>query len=487
MIIFVFITLVLLWLFQVIFLEDFYSRIKRSSLEDVVNSIESTVSENDTKELNALETKNMILRTATDNNVIAVLADYEKRVYFNNSDLRQRDFIDEFMKTAEFEYLYQSAKNSIGVPQYLSMKNSELLQITTSRGSNLIGNITSFPIENNLNNGESLIYLNMIENKDADIITLMVMMELTPVNTTVETLRVQLFYVTALMLVVASILAIVISHKIAKPIEKISKGAKKLGKERYKPNLDSPIKEVGELNNTLYFVDKELEKIEGIRRELMANISHDLRTPLTMIQGYSEVMRDIPGENNKDNIQVVIDEAQRLQSLVNDILELSRLEEQKYRLRIEEYSLTESLKVIISRYQSMLSSKGYIINFDYDQDVYVKADELKISQVIYNLLNNAVTYTGDDKKIEIKQKVVGKYVRIEIIDTGEGIDESKILDIWERYYKIDSKHRRAQIGSGIGLSIVKSIVEQHKGFVGVKSTNKGSTFWFEILYFEKNS
>jgi signal transduction histidine kinase len=282
------------------------------------------------------------------------------------------------------------------------------------------------------------------------------------------------------MMVVASILAIVISHKIAKPIEKITNVAKTLGKERYISNLSSPIKEVGELNDTLYFVDRELEKIEGIRRELMANISHDLRTPLTMIQGYSEVMRDIPGENNKDNIQVVIDESQRLQSLVNDILELSRLEEQKYRMRVKKYCLTDSLKDIVARYQSMLDSKGYSLRFTYEKDVYVEADELKMSQVIYNLLNNAVTYTGDDKIIEIKQKVVGKYVRVEIVDTGEGIAEDKILEIWERYYKIDSKHRRAQIGSGIGLSIVKSIIEQHKGFVGVSSSNKGSTFWFEI-------
>lgn len=480
MIIFVFITLILLWLFQVVFLEDFYSSIKRKSLDDVVNSIETSISETDTKGLNSLEVKNKILRTATDNNVIAVIADYEKNIFYDNSDLRQRNFLEEFIKTAEFEYLYLSAKDSVGEPQYLSMKNAELLQITTARGSNLMGNITSFPIENNLNNGESLIFVNMITNQNEDIITLMVMMELTPVNTTVETLRVQLFYVTALMLIIASILAIVISHKIAKPIEKITKVAKTLGKERYVSNLSSPIKEVGELNDTLYFVDRELEKIEGIRRELMANISHDLRTPLTMIQGYSEVMRDIPGENNKDNIQVVIDESQRLQSLVNDILELSRLEELKYRLRVEKYCLTDSLKDIVARYQSMLDSKKYSLKLTYEQDVYVEADELKMSQVIYNLLNNAVTYTGEDKIIEIKQKVVGKYVRVEIIDTGEGIAEEKLLDIWERYYKIDSKHRRAQIGSGIGLSIVKSIIEQHKGFVGVSSSNNGSTFWFEI-------
>lgn len=480
MIIFVFITLILLWLFQVVFLEDFYSSIKRQSMNDVVNSIEKSISETDTIGLNSLEVKNKILRTASDNNVIAVVADYEKKIYYDNSDLRQRNFIEEFLKTAEFEYLYISAKDSVGEPQYLSIKNSELLQITTARGSNLIDNITSFPIENNLNKGESLIFLNMIVNQNEDIITLMVMMELTPVNTTVETLRVQLFYVTGLMMIIASILAIVISHKIAKPIEKITKVAKTLGKERYISNLASPIKEVGELNDTLYFVDRELEKIEGIRRELMANISHDLRTPLTMIQGYSEVMRDIPGENNKDNIQVVIDESQRLQSLVNDILELSRLEEQKYRMRVKKYCLTDSLKDIVARYQSMLESKGYSLRFTYEKDVYVEADELKMSQVTYNLLNNAVTYTGEDKIIEIKQKIVGKYVRVEIVDTGEGIAEDKILEIWERYYKIDSKHRRAQIGSGIGLSIVKSIIEQHKGFVGVSSSNRGSTFWFEI-------
>ena len=121
--------------------------------------------------------------------------------------------------------------------------------------------------------------------------------------------------------------------------------------------------------------------------------------------------------------------------------------------------------------------------FENNEDVYINADELRISQVIYNLVNNAVNHAGEDKTVIITQSIRDKRVRIEVIDHGEGIPADKLPYIWERYYKVDKEHKRGVIGSGLGLSIVKSILDAHNARYGVRSApGKGSTFWFEIAY-----
>ena len=222
----------------------------------------------------------------------------------------------------------------------------------------------------------------------------------------------------------------------------------------------------------------ELSKVETLRRDLIANVSHDLRTPLTMITGYAEVMRDLPGENTPENVQIIIDEATRLTTLVNDLLDLSKLQSGTVTLAPTSFSLTECIRTILHRYDKLID---YQFDFQYDRDVEVIADELKITQVVYNLINNAVTYTGEDKKITLRQLVMEDRVRIEVSDTGEGIPEDKLQDIWERYDKVDKEHKRAQVGTGLGLSIVKTVIDLHGGTYGVQSAlGQGSTFWFEL-------
>ena len=135
---------------------------------------------------------------------------------------------------------------------------------------------------------------------------------------------------------------------------------------------------------------------------------------------------------------------------------------------------------MVERNAKLLEPYGYKVVFGYDRHVYVNADEFKIYQVIYNLLGNAVNYTGEDKRVTISQKVIDDKVRIEVIDTGEGIEPDKLSYVWDRYYKVDKTHKRAVIGTGLGLSIVKNILELHNAKYGVNSqVGKGSTFWFE--------
>lgn len=211
---------------------------------------------------------------------------------------------------------------------------------------------------------------------------------------------------------------------------------------------------------------------------MIANVSHDLRTPLTMITGYAEVMRDLPGENTPENVQIIIDEATRLTTLVNDLLDLSKLQSGTITLKPEPFSLTSCIRTILHRYDKLID---YRFDFQYDRDVTIVADELKITQVVYNLINNAVTYTGADKQIFLLQLVQNGRVRVEVSDTGEGIPQDKLQDIWERYYKVDKEHKRAQVGTGLGLSIVKTVIDLHGGTYGVQSVlGKGSTFWFEL-------
>ena len=165
-------------------------------------------------------------------------------------------------------------------------------------------------------------------------------------------------------------------------------------------------------------------------------------------------------------------------TLVNDMLDLSKMQSGAQKLSPSFFDLTESVRDILGRYNKLTD---YDIRFTADRDVTVYADELKISQVVYNLVNNAITYTGEDKVVRLKQSEHDGKVRIEVRDTGEGIDQDKLKDIWERYYKVDKAHKRAQVGTGLGLSIVKTILDMHGGAYGVQSEQGvGSTFWFEL-------
>ena len=200
-----------------------------------------------------------------------------------------------------------------------------------------------------------------------------------------------------------------------------------------------------------------------------------------MIIAYAEVMRDLPGENTPENVQVVIDEAGRLTNLVNDMLDISKLQAGVMEKNDTEYNLTESIESVLERYNKLKEQDGYCIHFEYDRKVLVKADEYKIYQVIYNLINNAVNYTGKDKTVWVRQKIYDDKVRIEVTDSGEGIAKEALPYVWDRYYKVDKTHKRAVMGTGLGLSIVKNILELHHAGYGVESEpGCGSTFWFEL-------
>lgn len=329
---------------------------------------------------------------------------------------------------------------------------------------------------------DSLIYTKTVSFEDGSDGVIFLNCAMTPVTATVKTLRIMLIWISLVTVVIAVIFAYILTHRIAAPIADVNREAKELTRCRFdRSKVRHSYKELEELSDTLTYAASELSKVDNMQKELIANVSHDLRTPLTLIEGYSEMMRDIPGENTPENMQVVIDETKRLSTLVTDLLELSRIRQGDSAVTFCTVNLTNALETTANRMKKLYSPEGYRIELFTDGEIYVSGDPTRLLQVIYNLIGNAVSYTGDDKTVIVKEELIGESVRVSVSDFGGGIAEEDLPLIWDRYYKLDKVHRRGAGGSGLGLSIVKEILLLHNARFGVASElGVGSTFWFEL-------
>ncbi len=336
-----------------------------------------------------------------------------------------------------------------------------------------------------MESGENIIYAKLVEYKNSELLIIL-NTELMPLASTVGTLRAQLVFITAVLIVIGFGMSVFLSKRIADPIRKMSNEASKLALGDYNVNFDGGNSlETANLSATLNRAAYELSKLDRMQKDLIANVSHDLRTPLTMIAGYTEAMRDLPGEATPENMQIVIDETNRLSSLVNDMLEISKYQNGTQIINRARFNFTTTVRNTIERYDKLIKRDGYNIEFMADSDVYVDADEGRILQVIYNLVSNAVNYTGEDKRVVITQRVETrrdtKCVTLSVSDTGVGIPKDELPLVWERYYKARDFHKRSNMGTGLGLSIVKNILILHGAEFGVESkVGEGSTFWFTM-------
>lgn len=309
---------------------------------------------------------------------------------------------------------------------------------------------------------------------------------LSNVNKNYRLVKSQLIYITIIVIILAVIISFYLAKIISEPIVKITKKSKELATGNFNVEFEkNEIREINELSESLNYMKNEISKTDQYRRDLMANVSHDLKTPLTMIKAYAEMVRDITYKNKKkreENLNVIIDETDRLNLLVGDILSLSKLQANSDKLEIVKFDLKQEVDSIIKKFDYLKETEGYVIEFDSPNIVNVIADRNKINQVIYNLINNALNYTGKDKKVIVRITEDKKDYLVEIIDSGKGIDSKEIDYIWNKYYKNDKNHRRNVVGTGLGLSIVKEILVKHNYNYGVKSKkNKGTTFYFKIV------
>ncbi len=309
-----------------------------------------------------------------------------------------------------------------------------------------------------------------------------------PIGTTVAIFQRQFMFVSLMVMMITLFVSMFFANKITNPIININRHAKELPHGKFDARIDDrDFNEIKQLAETLDDASKEIAKSDDLRRELMANISHDLRTPLTMIKAYAEMIRDLSGDNpekRERHLKVIIDETDRLSSLVNDILDLSKLQAGVTEMNMSVLNLSDELSGVISRFDILRDNDGIIIELQAEDGIVINADKTKLEQVVFNLINNAVTYTGDDNTVVVRlfRKEPG-LMRFEVIDHGDGIAPENLPYIWDRYYRVSERnktHKRAKLGSGIGLSIVKSVLEQHGFAYGADSAvGQGSTFWFE--------
>ena len=305
-----------------------------------------------------------------------------------------------------------------------------------------------------------------------------------PMDSTISVMANQLLIATAVCLALCVLLSWFITRRITKPITEFSRVARRLGAGDYTVRFTgNGYTEIEDLADTLNYATEEIGKTENLRRDFLANVSHDLRTPLTMVKAYAEMIRDISGSDEvkrTKHSQVIIDEADRLTALVNDILNLSKLQSGTEELSAEAVDMASLARIVLERFEVYASRDGYAFDFASEGKCIATGDYKRLEQVIYNLTDNAVSHTGENKTVRIRVTDDGGKVRVSVRDFGAGIAPEELDKVWERYYRANQSKRNVA-GSGLGLSIVKSILTAHNATFGVNSNvGEGTEFWFEL-------
>ena len=452
--------MIVLWFLQVLFLNNFYEVMKVSQTEKVVKNIKTSYVSSSYKDFIKKTEK-----ISDSNDIYIYISSFDgDTMYFKPSgDNTSSRYYLEQINTVN-QRLFSEQKTYIT----LRIKGQDDSKITLACGIILTG-------------------------KDKTPLIVYVFSPLWPVSSTIQILTNQLVYVTFIALALACLISFYLSVRITRPIRKISNSAERLAGGEYGIVFKGGhYTEINNLADTLTRASIELEKSDMMQKDLIANVSHDLRTPLTMIKSYAEMIKDISGNNpekREAHLNVIIEETDRLNTLVGDLLTISRMQSGKMTLNPGSFNITDAANSILNTYRIMEDSEGYHFELNSPAKFIVNGDEDKIKQVISNLVTNAMKFCGEDKTVIVTLKKRGRMVLCRVEDHGIGIAPSELGHVWERYYKSSSNMVRSAEGSGLGLSIVKEILTLHKVDFGVDSTvGQGTTFWFELPYVkaEKN-
>ena len=359
---------------------------------------------------------------------------------------------------------------------------SELFQEIDKRlGGGSVGKDTFYRTGNKIN------YALIAENKNGERRYILASYSMSIVRETVGTMQLWLLLAGGIAILLALLFAYEFCKHLTRGLNTMSETAVKLAHGDYKVEfVNADYKEMAQLSDTLNYVRDEVKKSEDFQREILANTTHDLKTPLTMIKAYASMVMEISGDNpekRNKHLQVIIDEADRLTGLVNDVLSVSKLRSNIEEVNLKVFNLTELVYAIVGKFGYLQESQGYTFMIDIQPNLYTRADEDKIYQVLYNLIGNAANYTGEDKTvyISLKSNLDGTVNRFTVRDTGKGISKEELPEIWNRYYRVKENHLRPVKGTGLGLNIVKAILENHSFIFGVDSeVGKGSEFFVDF-------
>lgn len=453
---------VLLWFMQVVFLQTYYSTMKKAETAQIGIEVENIFK-------NALDYKDEIDKTAYKNSASIYIFNMDGELFYTNASYTSQNYYSE----SQSGLLAQMPGRNVSVD--ISDIATDIAESPTKRISYTL----------NIDKLKTQIYVYGKTIPDTEY-CYVILMSIDPIDATSSVITSQLIYITIISLILSTIISLFMSKRLSKPIKKMNDTAKKLSKGDYNIVFEKcGYEELDELADTLNKATNSLERTDEIKRELIANVSHDLKTPLTMIKAYSEMIRDLSGDNKEkreEHLKVIIDETDRLTRLVNDMMDLSKIESGIISINKEKINFTEMASSLIDRIKLSSIDTEHTIEYIIPKDLYVLADKTKIEQVLYNLIINAIKHSGEGKKkILIKATATQKRVKVEVIDNGVGISKEDLEHIWDRYYKASDSFTRQVQGSGLGLSIVKNILIKHSSDFGVESElGKGSNFWFDL-------
>lgn len=446
LIVFVIGILGLTYLFQTSFLDDFYKKSKIVTIENVANNISNSIEKNNIEDV--IDEMSMSSEVC-----VRVVSNKEKYNIVKACTLRTLD-------NQTINHIAQETVNNGGEKLFDNFKY---------RGADL-------------NSDDIYIYAKMV-NTNNQYTMILVSSMITPLTATISTIKSQYIVIVIIVVLMAVLLALLLSRFLIKPIKNINDESKNLSQGKYdSDSIKFVSKEFNELNNTLNSANEDILKADKARKELLGNVSHDLRTPLTMIVGYGEMIRDIPEENNEDNINIIIDEAKRLSTLVDDLIDISNLESDNVILHKEKTSLNELLTSVYHQYEKYCESQKVNFELKLIDDIEIEVDTHRIKQVLYNFINNSLYHNNkEEQRIELGCEIADGKHRVYVYDNGSGIKQENIDKIWDRYYKLNEEHKRQHIGSGIGLSLSKQILIAHNINYGVESTeNLYCKFYFDL-------
>ncbi|MBR5179375.1 MAG: HAMP domain-containing histidine kinase [Lachnospiraceae bacterium] len=471
----------MLWLFQTVFLQGFYNGMLIKNTRNVAEEIVENGSDEQINDIiDRLARDNSVLVFVTDKNGNLLYGSDEYKEIQNNLDKGKQDKPGIKKENDDHDFLKDKDDLANDRPNQKKRGNRTELPDNFDDIYDLLLSGSSDSAELDM---EGLFaygtYINYPGSEDGAILYVSTTKD--AVGSSVRIIRIQLIWVTVISLVLGFILSWLLARKFSNPVDNLSKKAKHLGTKEYEEGINcSFCLELDELNETLDETNIKLNRSREFQMELLSNVSHDLRTPLTMIKGYAEMIRDISWENDEDrnsDVQVIIKEADRLTALVNEILEYSELQSMtgEESSEFEEIELSELVRSSVERFEKLSRPENITIEKDISGNIKIKGDVSRLERALYNLMDNAVRHTGSEKNIRVSLSEENGKALVKVTDFGNGISEEESKVIWDRYYT--SRQRKGKGVSGLGLAIVKQIVTMHSGSCYVESTEgEGSTF-----------
>lgn len=368
----------------------------------------------------------------------------------------------------------------------------------------LSSDITTYIFKDFLSNKENIVFVKPIIKDDKINELIFVISSLESMNEMKDIMKEYYFYIFLAALVVIIVLAFIYSKMVSRPLVEINKVAKKMADLDFSSycevkaddeigslsrslntlskNLNNSLEELKKANNKLVEDIEKEKELEEMRKEFVSSASHELKTPLGIIKGFAEGIKDGIYEEKKGYyLDVILDETEKMEDLVLDMLDLSKLESKSYKLNREELIIDKLVFKVINKFKNHIERKKLSINCDfYREDILVYGDKRRTEQVIVNLLSNAIRHTEVEGYITISINSEEARVNISIENSGKQISKEKIDRIWDRFYRVEESRDKQSGGTGLGLAIVKNILELHDSKYGVKNTEKGVLFYFTL-------